>query len=256
MNTGVTQCRFETYDNSVPFILNQLNVKGLIKDEETILLKPNLVNADPFPITTSPHLCRAVIQHLKSITDARIVIAEGCGDSVLETDQVFHRLGYDRLAAETGVELLDLNHAPLKIHSRPGNKIFPEFYLPEIADRSFIISLPVLKAHSLAVITGTLKNMMGFAPPKHYSGGGAWKKAVFHSKMQRSVMELNTYILPDLTLMDASVGLSEYHLGGPTCHPPVNRLLAGTDPFAVDQAAARLLDIDPGTIPHIQSPQG
>ncbi|HCY87582.1 MAG TPA: hypothetical protein DHV36_20780 [Desulfobacteraceae bacterium] len=256
MNTGVIQCAFETYGTSVPFILDQLDVKHRVKGQETILLKPNLVNADPFPITTSPHLCRAVIRYLKTCCDARIIIAEGCGDAVLETDQVFNRLGYDRLAAETGVELMDLNHAPLKIHTRPENRIFPEFYLPEIADGSFIISLPVLKAHSLAVITGTLKNMMGFAPPAHYSGGGAWKKAAFHSKMQRSVMELNRYILPDLTLMDASVGLSEYHLGGPICDPPVNRLLAGTDPFALDQAAARLLDIDPESIPHIQSPQG
>jgi uncharacterized protein (DUF362 family) len=255
MNTGVTQCAFESYEISIPSILDKLNVEQLLEGQDIILLKPNLVNADSFPITTSPHLCRSVIRYLKGLTNARIIIGEGCGDSVLETDQVFHRLGYDRLAAETGVELLDLNHAPLEIHSRAENSIFPQFYLPEIANRSFIISLPVLKAHSLAVITGTLKNMMGFAPPEHYSGGGAWKKAIFHSKMQRSLIELNSYILPDLTLMDASVGLSEYHLGGPTCDPPVNRLLAGTDPFAVDQAAARLLDIDPGTIPHIQPPQ-
>jgi uncharacterized protein (DUF362 family) len=96
--------------------------------------------------------------------------------------------------------------------------------------------------------------MMGFAPPEHYSGGGFWKKAIFHSNMQDSLIELNRYIVPDLTLMDAGVGLSEYHLGGPECDPPVNRLLAGTDPFAVDQAAARLLGLDPDKIPHIRHP--
>ena len=54
--------------------------------------------------------------------------------------------------------------------------------------------------------------------------------------------------------MDASVGLAQYHLGGPRCDPPANRLLAGFDPFLLDQTAARLLGLDPEGIPHICSP--
>ncbi len=142
-------------------------------------------------------------------------------------DEVFKTLGYDSLARELNIKLLDLNHAPLEKRTNPGNEIFPEIFLPEIAGKSYIVSLPVLKAHSLAFVTGTLKNMMGFAPPSHYSGGGFWKKAFFHHRMQQSIIDLNRYLLPDLTLMDASVGLSKYHLGGPECDPRINRLLAG-----------------------------
>lgn len=254
MTQGPVEDKFESYSASVPRILDRIDAPGLIRDCNTILLKPNLVTADPFPVTTSPGLCRAVIRYIRSCSNARIIIAEGCGDPGLETAEVFSRLGYDRLAAETDTELLDLNHAPLTRHTRPENRIFPELLLPKIAGSSFIFSLPVLKAHSLAVMTGTLKNMMGFVPPAHYSGGGYWKKARFHSQMQQSLMALNRYVLPDLTLMDASLGLSEYHLGGPACAPPVNRLLAGTDPFALDRAAATLLDLDPDAIPHIQAP--
>ncbi len=116
---------------------------------------------------------------------------------------------------------------------------------------SFIVSLPLLKAHSLAGITGTLKNMMGFAPPQYYSGGGMWKKSFFHEQMQDSIIELCRYRTPDLTLMDASVGLSQYHLGGPMCDPPIGKLLAGDDPFRMDQCAAELLNLDPGIIRHI-----
>ncbi len=255
MNNAVLEFPFDSYDISIPAILDHIGADRILNDQETILLKPNLVNDDPFPVTTSPKFCQAVIAYIRACSDARIIIAEGCGDAVLETDEVFRNLKFDRLAREMDVELMDLNHASLVRHTLPENTIFPEFYLPEIASRSFIFSLPVLKAHSLARITGTLKNMMGFAPPKHYSGGGFWKKAIFHSKMQNSLIELNRYIVPDLTLMDASVGLSEYHLGGPTCNPPVNRLLAGFDPFGLDQAAAGLLDLNPDSIPHIQHPE-
>ena len=32
-----------------------------------------------------------------------------------------------------------------------------------------------------------------------------------------------------LTLLDASIGLAQSHLGGPPCEPPVNRILASYD---------------------------
>jgi uncharacterized protein (DUF362 family) len=174
----VTEIEFVSYTESVPGILEKILVDEQLKDQETILLKPNLVNASPFPVTTPPQLVEAVIKYVRKHSSARLIIAEGCGDSVMNTREVFASLGYNELSKNMDVELLDLNHAPLVRLENKGNKIFPEMFLPEIAFESFIISLPVLKAHSLAVITGTLKNMMGFAPPKHYGGGGSRNAAV------------------------------------------------------------------------------
>jgi uncharacterized protein (DUF362 family) len=69
--------------------------------------------------------------------------------------------------------------------------------------------------------------------------------------MQASVFELNCYRKPDLAFIDASVGLAEHHLGGPTCEPPVSRLVAGFDPVAVDAAGAGLLGIPWRQVGHI-----
>jgi len=107
-----------------------------------------------------------------------------------------------------------------------------------------IISVPVLKAHSLAQISGTLKNMMGFPPPQYYSGShGSWKKAAFHMNMQQSLIDLNSYLTPDLTLMDYSVGMADYHLGGPHCDPPIGKIIAGYNPWEIDREACHLLVI-------------
>lgn len=247
----VTEIEFVSYTESVPAILEQILLDEHLKGQKIILLKPNLVNARPFPVTTPAQLVEGVVKYVRTYSSARLIIAEGCGDSVMNTGEVFASLGYNNLAKKMDVELLDLNHAPLIRLENKENEIFPEMFLPEIAFESFIISLPVLKVHSLAAITGTLKNMIGFAPPTHYAVGGSWKKAAFHARMQQSVRELNAYLIPDVTLMDASVGLSQYHLGGPVCDPPINRLLAGYDPFKLDQAGARLLGLDPGRIAHI-----
>ncbi|MFP4258532.1 MAG: hypothetical protein ACLFRE_05960, partial [Desulfovermiculus sp.] len=62
--------------------------------------------------------------------------------------------------------------------------------------------------------------------------------------------DLNTYRCPDLSIMDASVGMAEYHLGGPTCDPPLGKLVGGYDPWEVDREGARLLGLDPDRPSH------
>jgi uncharacterized protein (DUF362 family) len=223
-----------------------------LADASAILIKPNLVTDSPFPVTTRPEFCAAAIRWLRSMTTADIVVGEGCGSCSMETPEVFRALGYETMAREENVRLIDLNHVPLRRVTNESLTIFPEMRLPEIAFTHAIISMPVLKAHSLAGITGSLKNMMGFPPPEHYSGsGGTWKKAVFHKAMQQSIRDLCSYVRPTFTLMDASLGLADHHLGGATLAPPAGVILAGTDARACDRRAATLLGRDWHGIGHL-----
>jgi uncharacterized protein (DUF362 family) len=172
----------------------------------------------------------------------------------METGEVFERLGYVELARREGNELIDLNDAETTLLTNAACSVFPTFHMPVVALESFVISVPVLKAHSLADITGSLKNMMGLAVPRHYQAGGHWKKSAFHRRMQDSILDLNRYRTPDLTVMDASVGLAEYHLGGRRCRPPAARILAGYDAQAVDRRAAELLGLDWRRVRHLAVP--
>ena len=243
---------FTCCEDSVRAAFDAAGGAETLKGFDRILLKPNLVNGSPFPITTHPDFTAAVIDAVRTCSDAPIVVAEGCGAASMETDEVFEKLGYVAMAERLGVELLDLNHAELVRRENPDCPVFPEMWLPEVASTHAVVSLPVLKAHSLAGVTGTLKNMMGFAPPSHYQGGGPWKKSSFHPQMHQAVIDLNRYVTPHLTIMDASVGMAEYHLGGPKCSPAVGKILAGTDPVALDRKAAELLDIDWRTVDHLR----
>ena len=247
----VVTLRCTDYARTVREAFEQAGGPAALAGFGRILLKPNLVNTSPFPVTTHPEFTGAVVDAVRAHTDAPVVIAEGTGDKDKETAEVFAALGYDELAREKGVELLDLNHADLVEVSRPDCPVFPTMWLPEIAFTHCIVSLPVLKGHSLAGVTGTMKNMMGFAPPSHYQGGG-WKKALFHQEMHGSIRDLNRYVTPHFTVMDATVGLKDYHLGGPRCRPEVGMILAGADPLAVDRAAAGLLGIDWRGVGHLR----
>jgi uncharacterized protein (DUF362 family) len=243
---------FESFEKSVRDALDAIAAHKRIAEQSAILIKPNLTTASPHPITTSPETCEVIIEYIRRYSKAEIVIAEGCGDVKLETDEVYRNLGYTEMAERQGVPLIDLNYGPVNTLKNPDCPVFPEMYLPEIAFSHYIISVPVLKVHTLAGMTGTLKNMMGFAQPEYYSSPhGIWKKALFHGQMQESVIDLNRYLVPDLSVMDCSIGMAESHLGGAQCDPHVNRIIVGYNPWEVDREAAGLLGLNWKDIGHI-----
>ena len=249
-----TSVDFISFKQSITEALDNINAHESIAGQNAILIKPNLINNSPHPITTSPECCEAVLEYVLQHSTAKVVIAEGCGAAGMETQEVFDTLGYTALAEKYNIDLIDLNHEPVHPVTDERGKFLKEIYLPEIAFTNYIISVPVLKAHSLAQVTGTIKNMMGFIPPSHYSGSfGSWKKAAFHEQMQQSLMDLSLHIRPDLSIMDCSIGMAEYHLGGPHCNPPVGKIIAGYNPWTVDQKACDFLGLNWTEIKHVSA---
>jgi uncharacterized protein (DUF362 family) len=248
--------KFSSYHDSLQKCLDRISAGSVFRKRKLIIIKPNLVNSTPFPVTTSPDMISALVQYIRKYSKARLIVAEGCGDAHFGTDQVFQKLGYVDLAAEHGLELVDLNQQPLTMLRNTKCKVLPKIYLPRIALKGFLVSVPVLKKHSLARVTLCMKNMLGLAPPKYYQQGGSWKKSFFHHQMHRSIFELNLYRKPDLSIIDATVGMAEYHLGGKICDPPVNRIVAGFDPVRVDAYGAELLGLSWKDIPHIRMAHG
>ncbi len=242
---------FTTYEESVTKALDEIGAAEVLAKQKAILVKPNLITDSPPPVTTTPECCEAIVNYIRRHSHAEIVIAEGTGTPSHETPEIFEQLGYGALSERLGVPLVDLNTAKTKRLEDEACEVFPEIHLPEIAFTHHLVSVPVLKAHSLAEITGSMKNMMGLPPPERYQTPGHWKKAALHGEMHEAIIELCKYRAPDLTVMDARVGLGEYHLGGRELDPPANRVLAGYDAREIDRMAAGLLGLDWRGIPHL-----
>lgn len=256
MPTACTIRDYLSYEESLPPLLDAIGAPDILRRQSKILLKPNLVNASPPPITLPVAAMEALVRYVRNCSQATLMIGEGSGVSDQTSFDIFRCHGYNRLAKEYNVELVDLNEAENIRLSNDKCQVFPEFYLPKLAFDCFIISFPTLKAHSLADVTLSMKNMMGFPSHHHYQQGGHWRKSAFHARMHRAIFELNLYRKPDLSIIDASVGMAEFHLGGPTCSPPVNKLVAGFDPVAVDATGAGLLGFDWHLIEHIRLADG
>jgi uncharacterized protein (DUF362 family) len=257
-NKGVVySTEFISWSQSIPPLLALAGLKQhLAGSNRPILIKPNLVEALAPPITTPADLVFTLAEYLRTITDAPIRIGEGCGAKNYETWEAYEQLGYTTLAGQMQIELIDLNSAELVRLRRKKCSRWPEMYLPRIALESFLLSVPVLKAHSMAGVTLTMKNMLGLAPPLHYRQGNSWKKSAFHHHIQEAIADLNRYRTPDFTLLDATIGMSAAHLWGPSCDPPVNRLAAAYDPVSIDAFGTTLLHRDWQKIGHIRLVDG
>lgn len=222
-----------------------------------VLIKPNLVSTQPPPVTTPVALVEAlIVVFQESLSRCRITVGEGTGAITYDTMHCFKELGYYEMAARHGVELLDLNTEPLVRKTRENCQQLPELYLPALLDEVFLVSVPVLKAHSMAGVTLTMKNMMGCLPPSHYRRGNSWGKSALHEQLDLAIVDLNRYRTPDLTVLDGSIGMAEAHLWGKRCNPSVGLLAVSTDPVAIDSYGAGLLGRDWRSIDHIRLANG
>ena len=247
----VSKIAFTDYPTSIAAALDAVGAADRLPDDRLVIIKPNLINASGPPVTTPVGAAEAVYAYCKSHCRAEIAIGEGCGSGV--TRDTFEANGYTDLARREGIRLIDFNQEPSIALHRDDTLQLREFHLPAVAADAFIISLPVLKDHSMTVTTVALKNMFGLAPAPHYQGG--WNKSKLHSpSTHRSIVDVCLYRPPDLCLVDASVALTGMHLAGTPKH--LGLILAGFDGVAVDAVASRLLGHDPAKIEYLKLANG
>lgn len=110
-----------------------------------------------------------------------------------------------------------------------------------------VINLPKMKVHSMATVTGAIKNMMGVISPKgsmHPNGSSD----ILHKRLA-DLFELMNPIVT-WSLMDGIVG-SEYNeqYGVPK---RANVLIAGNNMWSVDCLAAKVMGFSPAKIPYLR----
>lgn len=247
----VAKIAFTDYERTVAAALDAIGAADRLPGEGLILIKPNLTNADPPPVTTPVEAAEAVYAYCRKHTRAEIAIAEGCGTGV--TADTFAANGYTAMAERLGLRLIDFNTAPSVTVRRDDALQLKEFHLPEIARDAFIISLPILKDHSFTGTTIAMKNMFGLAPAPFYQG--SWNKSKLHSpSTDRSVFDICLHRPPEMCVVDAVTALTGMHLAGTP--RKLGTILAGFDPVAVDAVGSEMLGHDPARLEYLALANG
>ena len=210
---------------------------GMLPEDQSarILLKPNF-NSNFNALTgntTDMRLLAAVIEFLQGKGYSNLVLGEGTSSGfVREGISVIHRLRADRLAAQYGVEIMDLNAWPQSVDVPLENGVVVQV-ADLLAESDFVINMPKLKTHYEVGMSVCLKNLIGTCI-------GRENKKKIHGSLARNIVHLNEAIRPHLHIVD---GLIAMEGDGPSRGTPVNygKVIIGTDPFRLDYLCARLI---------------
>jgi uncharacterized protein (DUF362 family)/ferredoxin len=236
-----TGCRKQNQISSV--VRSWLDKAALPNQPDArILLKPNL-NNDLSALTgnsTDLRVLAAVIETLQQRGCARIVVGDGPNIGTYRKGiDVLERLGVRALCAHYGIECVDLNHAPTaEIRLTTGSACVARLCL----EADLFILLPKLKTHAEVGMSLALKSLIGCV-------AGLDKRKV-HADLAANIVALNEAIHPHLIIADALIAMEG---NGPGDGVPrrADTLLAATNPFTLDLAAAHLFGLNPASIPYL-----
>lgn len=249
----VALIRCESYDygsvrKAVEKGLELLGGAGaFVKPGEKILLKPNILSADPPEkcVTTHPSVFKAVGEIFR---ETGALLTYGDSPGFHSPKAAAKKSGMADAAEELGISLANFyDGEEVSFHEGIQNKKF--VIAKGVLESDGLISIPKLKTHGLARMTGSVKNQFGCVPGP--------LKGEMHVKLPnvfdfaRMLVDLNRLLKPRLYIMD---GIMAMEGNGPRGGTPkkMEVLLLSADPIALDATVCRLVNLEPEFVPTIK----
>lgn len=231
-------------NTALNYIFEELNLFKALENKERVVIKPNLRAAAVENYSACAITNLTVIKDLTNkLLDMGLSVTIGeCTSSRYITEKALIRSGVKKLASRN-VEILNLNKESTKKIEIPYTKLKTIEVPRPILETDFLISLPVMKTHTLTLVSLSMKNMMGATgettPPKMHLKG-----------ISQSIVDINKVISPDLSIIDATRAMEGT---GPNLGTEVklDTLIGGFDPVSVDSIGAKMMGFDPYIIEHL-----
>lgn len=220
--------------------LTLIDAEQALMKEERILVKPNYINASHPSTgnTTDAGVIEGTVKYLREKGFSNIAIGEGSGFA--DTMKAYEVAGVDEVARHWQVDLLDLNKDDYVVVDIPNYLALKSVRISKTAMNSAIISVPKLKLHRITGVTLSLKNMMGVVQPK----------GQMHFRLNEKIVDLASVVKPRLAVVDGLIGGEGHETAGKPV--PMNIVIAGLDPVAVDTVGATIMGINVDNIRHIK----
>lgn len=173
----------------------------IISRARRVLIKPYASYPIPYPATTSPDMLAAIIEGIRQISDADIILLEGTatGEPI---DPIYKALGYEFPRVLT----LDVKDCVLVEVDNPLPKalIIPTFWVPNVIISSdYLISVAPLKVFDSRPSL-TIENLLTLLPSSKYHGEAAsgWG-ALYELGIETSLADLYFTLPFDLGIVEA-----------------------------------------------------
>jgi uncharacterized protein (DUF362 family) len=233
-----------SYPNSIQLSIEkslQLIKFSFDPDIKKVAIKPNLCYYldSSTGETTDPKFVSALVDVIRKKLGAEVAISIVESDaSAMRCEHAFRILGYDRMAEEQNVSLVNLTNDATKSVDVLVQKSSFQFQVPNtIAEADLFISVPKIKYMPRVKFSCALKNSYGCNPFQ--------KKYKYHPCLDQAIVGLNKVMKPDLAIIDGMVARGVYAL-------KLNLIMASTDIVALDCVAATIAGLNPRAIKHIK----
>jgi len=168
--------------------------------------------------------------------DSKIFVVESDA-SAMKCRYAFRMIGYDVMAREKGIKLVNLSKERSRIVKVEVDKVDFRFYVPELFyECDFVVNVPKLKYMSDVKITCALKNM--------YGCNAYEKKFVYHRALNKAIVGINKLIRTDLVVVDGLFVRGKFT-------KMLNLVMSSIDPVALDAAASKVMGFNPKSIRQI-----
>lgn len=228
----------------------------LVRPGARVVIKPNIawVRAPHMAANTNPWVVAALVEMCLAAGAGRVKVMDR---TIARNPRAsYEASGIAGAARAAGAEVAYVDEdrfVELEIPEGAalGRWLFcEEFVSPRECD--VLINVPVLKHHGTSRLTIGMKNVFGMV-------GG--ERGRLHPQIHRKIVDLNRVLKVDLTVMDAYRVMRTH---GPTGGRPgdvdnsrdgARRIVAGTDPVAVDAYGASLFGYEPEEIEFVSLAQ-
>jgi len=260
-------------------------MEEIISDGQTVMLKPNLVNDKDRPIevngvTTDYRVIQAVANIVRELNPTgKIILAEGSGDKIptltnmerlkyTSVSNIDEFIGFEEASGgyrEYDSELLSSLDLPDSLSLYPDN-LKPNnartiYFNKAYFTADVLISIPVLKNHQNAGITGGVKNVALGATPANIYGNKDFTRPFLRSQeIDHDNGNLELWIHDyyagrpvDFVVVDGLQGVSSGPGGANLSKNQHNMrlILAGNDAIATDAISGLIMGHDPQIAPYL-----
>lgn len=221
-------------------------MKRFVKKGQTVVVKPN-IGWDVIPekaANTNPKLVKRIIEHCYNAGAKEVYVFDHTCDN---WTKCYSNSGIERAVKDAGGKIVsgasESYYHEVKI---PNGKRLTKDKVHELLLQSNVfINVPVLKNHTAAKLTASMKNNMGVV----------WDRGFWHQNdLQQCIADFLTFKKPDLNIVDAYNVMKKNGPRGVSREDVVlmKSQIISTDIVAADAAAAKLFGVEPADIPHIR----
>jgi len=166
-----------------------------------ILIKPSASYPIPYPATTSPDMLSLIIEGIRQVSDADILVLEGTPDGEA-VNPIYQALGYNF----PRVLMLDVKDCIWVEVDNPLNKPFvvPTFWVPNvILSSDYLITVAPLKIHNGSASL-SITNLLSLLPASKYLNRalGGWG-ALYTLGIEKVLADLYFTLPFDLGIIEA-----------------------------------------------------